>query len=70
MLTLKLLAAIVIRCIVVARNAKSQLDAYICVGVAGMLVFPDRLQRGDVPVCAAGGGPDAATSSAMAARRW
>ena len=38
-LTLALLAAIVIRCIVVARNAKSQLDAYICVGVAGMLVF-------------------------------
>ena len=36
---LALLAAIVIRCIVVARNAKSQLDAYICVGVAGMLVF-------------------------------
>lgn len=36
---LPLLAAIVIRCIVVARNAKSQLDAYICVGVAGMLVF-------------------------------
>ena len=34
-LTLALLAAIVIRCIVVARNAKSQLDAYICVGVAG-----------------------------------
>ena len=39
LLTLALLAAIVIRCIVVARNAKSQLDAYICVGVAGMLVF-------------------------------
>ena len=38
-LTLALLAAIVIRCIVAARNAKSQLDAYICVGVAGMLVF-------------------------------
>ena len=38
-LTLALLAAIVIRCIVVARNANSQLDAYICVGVAGMRVF-------------------------------
>lgn len=28
-----------LRCIYVARNAHSKLDAYICVGVVGMLIF-------------------------------
>ena len=36
---LAILAAIVLRCIYVARNAHSKLDAYICVGVVGMLIF-------------------------------
>ena len=36
---LLLLTAIVIRCLVVAGRAKSRLEAYICVGMAAMLVF-------------------------------
>lgn len=36
---LMLLSAIVIRCIVVARNARSKLDGYVCTGVAAMLIF-------------------------------
>ncbi len=36
---LVLLAAIILRCIYVARNAHSKLDGYICVGVVGMLLF-------------------------------
>ena len=39
LLALAILAAIVLRCIYVARNAHSKLDAYICVGVVGMLIF-------------------------------
>lgn len=37
--TIALLAAIVIRCLVIARNAKTRMDAYICVGVAATLIF-------------------------------
>lgn len=36
---LLLLAAIIMRCIHVARNANNRLDGYICVGVVGMLLF-------------------------------
>lgn len=36
---LALLAAIILRCIYVARHAHSRLDAYICIGVVGMLLF-------------------------------
>jgi len=36
---LVLLAAIVIRCLVVAGKAKTPLEAYVCVGVAAMLIF-------------------------------
>ena len=39
LLALAILAAIVLRCIYVARNAHSKLDTYICVGVVGMLIF-------------------------------
>ena len=39
MLTLLLLTAIIIRCIIVARNARTKMDAYICVGVIAMLMF-------------------------------
>lgn len=39
LVALALLAAIVLRCIYVARNAHSRLDCYICVGVVGMLLF-------------------------------
>ena len=38
-LALAILAAIVLRCIYVARNASNKLDAYICVGAVGMLLF-------------------------------
>lgn len=38
-LALAILAAIILRCIYVARNARSKLDGYICVGVVGMLLF-------------------------------
>lgn len=34
-----LLALIVLRCVVAARNAQQRIDMYICVGVAGMLTF-------------------------------
>lgn len=36
---LLLLAAIVLRCLWTAKNAKSMMEAYVCVGVAGMLIF-------------------------------
>lgn len=39
LVALALLAAIILRCIYVARNAHSRLDCYICVGVVGMLLF-------------------------------
>ena len=38
-IALLLLLAIIWRCIVVARNARTRMDAYICVGVVGMLMF-------------------------------
>ena len=38
-LALAILAAIILRCIYVGRNANNKLDAYICVGVVGMLMF-------------------------------
>jgi len=34
-----LLAAIIIRCLVVAKNANSRTDAYICVGIAAVMIF-------------------------------
>lgn len=34
-----LLTAIVVRCFVVARRAKTLMDSYICVGMGGMLIF-------------------------------
>lgn len=36
---LLLLGAIIVRCLVVARNARNRTEAYVCVGVAGMLIF-------------------------------
>ena len=39
LLALALLAAIMLRCIYVARNAQNKLDGYVCVGVVGMLLF-------------------------------
>mgnify|MGYP004667882045 FL=1 len=38
-LALAILAAIILRCIYVARNTRSKMDCYICVGVVGMLLF-------------------------------
>lgn len=38
-LVLALMAAIIWRCFIVARNARSAMDQYICIGVIGMLVF-------------------------------
>ncbi len=37
--TIALLAAIILRCILVARHAQQRMDMYICVGVAAMLIF-------------------------------
>lgn len=37
--TLALLSAIIIRCIYVARRAKTRLEGYVCVGVASVLIF-------------------------------
>ena len=36
---LLLLGAIIVRCLVVARNARNRTEAYVCVGVVGMLIF-------------------------------
>lgn len=36
---LAILAAIVIRCLIIAHRAKSPLEAYVCVGMAAMLIF-------------------------------
>lgn len=36
---LLLLGTIIVRCLVVARNARNRTEAYVCVGVAGMLIF-------------------------------
>lgn len=38
-LVLALLTAIIWRCFIVARNARTPMDRYICIGVIGMLVF-------------------------------
>jgi rod shape determining protein RodA len=38
-LVIVILTAIILRCLVVAKKADSKLDAYICVGVASMLIF-------------------------------
>ena len=37
--TIALLAAIIFRCVLIARNAQVKTDMYICVGVAAMLIF-------------------------------
>lgn len=37
--TLLLLAAIIFRCVLIARHAQQRMDMYICVGVASMLIF-------------------------------
>ena len=37
--TIALLAAIILRCVLVARHAQQRIDMYICVGVAAMLIF-------------------------------
>ena len=39
LLTLALLTAIVLRCIYVARHAKTQLESYVCIGVASIIIF-------------------------------
>ena len=39
LLTLALLTAIVLRCLYVARHAKTRLEGYVCVGVAGVIIF-------------------------------
>ncbi len=38
-LVLALLAAIVIRCLMTTTKAKTPMEAYVCVGIAGMLIF-------------------------------
>lgn len=45
-LLLLVLAAVVLRCIWVARHASSPLDAYVCVGMAGMLFIQITLNVG------------------------
>ena len=39
LLVIALLAVIIIRCLLVAKNANSRLDAYICVGIASVMIF-------------------------------
>lgn len=39
LLTILLLAAIIFRCVLIARHAQTKTDMYICVGVAAMLIF-------------------------------
>ena len=39
LLALALLTAIIVRCVLVARRAKSPLESYICVGIAARLIF-------------------------------
>lgn len=39
LIVIGLLTAIVVRCFVVARRAKTPMDAYICVGMGAMLIF-------------------------------
>ena len=37
--TIALLAAIIFRCVLIARHTQQKMDMYICVGVAAMLIF-------------------------------
>lgn len=39
LLTLALLTAIILRCVWVARHAKTRLEGYVCIGVASMVIF-------------------------------
>ncbi len=39
LLVIVLLSAIIIRCLVTATKARSQMESYVCVGMAGMLIF-------------------------------
>ena len=39
LLTLALLTAIILRCLYVARHAKTQLEGYACIGVASVIIF-------------------------------
>ena len=39
LLTILLLAAIIFRCVLIARHAQTKTDMYICIGVAAMLIF-------------------------------
>ncbi|MGM9619680.1 MAG: FtsW/RodA/SpoVE family cell cycle protein [Oscillospiraceae bacterium] len=39
LLVLALLALIILRCLYVARGARSPMEQYVCVGIAGMLIF-------------------------------
>ena len=39
LLTILLLAAIIFRCVLIARHAQTKTDMYICVGVAAMPIF-------------------------------
>ncbi len=38
-LIIVLLLAIVVRCLLVARDAATPMESYVCVGMAGMLIF-------------------------------
>ncbi len=39
LLTLALLSAVVLRCLYVARHAKTRMEGYVCVGVASVIIF-------------------------------
>lgn len=39
LLTLALLTAIILRCLYVARHAKTRMEGYVCVGVASVIIF-------------------------------
>ena len=39
LLTLALLTAIILRCLYVARHAKTRLEGYACIGVASVIIF-------------------------------
>ena len=58
-LIIVLLLAIVVRCLLVARDAATPMESYVCVGMAGMLIFHHREHR-HVPVPDAGHRSDAA----------
>lgn len=56
--TIALLAAIIFRCVLIARHTQQKMDMYICVGVAAMLIFQVICNIGHVPVCNARHRPD------------